>query len=173
MYLALQIDKLYSEGVTDAVALTSSGLLYAEDSDTKLIRLRVSDDLKLGSKVIVGVPYEFSITLSTLYLKQLNSGGGTTTVPSYRLVIKNILLDYASSGYMKVSVNDKYNYIMTNKKMGNYILGETSLLTGTFRVPIRKRNTEATIKILNDSPLPLSIIGGGYEADYTTRYRVY
>lgn len=173
MYLALQIDKLYPEGVTDAVVLTSSGLLYAEDSDTKLIRLRVSDDLKLGSKVIVGVPYEFSITLSTLYLKQLNSGGGTTTVPSYRLVIKNILLDYASSGYMKVSVNDKYNYIMTNKKMGNYILGETSLLTGTFRVPIRKRNTEATIKILNDSPLPLSIIGGGYEADYTTRYRVY
>lgn len=172
-YLSLQVDKLYPEGVTDAIALTSSGLLYDEDAETKMIRIRISDDLKMGSKVIVGVPYEFAATLSTIYLKQSNNSGGTSTVPAYRLVVKNIFIDYALSGYMKVSVNDKYKYIMTNKKMGNYVLGTTSLLTGTFRVPIRKRNTEAVIKLLNDSPLPLSIIGGGYEADYTTRYRNY
>ena len=102
-----------------------------------------------------------------------DQSGATAAVPSYRLVLRNVFFDYSQTGYMKVCVNDKYQYILTNKKIGDYKLGSVSLLTGTFRVPIRKRNTEAKIQVINDTPLPLSIIGGGYEANYTTRYRSY
>lgn len=173
-YISLYIGNIYD--VTDvphSVVITSGGLVYEAEEDG-YVKIRIDEDVNMGSKVIVGIPYEFSITLSTIFLKQKDGGtGSTAAVPSYRLMLRNVFFDYSATGYMLVSVNDTYKYMLTNKKSGDYRLGSVSLLTGTFRVPIRKRNTEVSIKITNDSPLPLSIIGGGYEANYTTRYRTY
>ena len=173
-YISLYIDKVYDlADVSKVCVLTSDGLLYESDIGENVIRIRADDTTKIGSKVIVGIPYTFSITLSTIFLKQRDQSGATAAVPSYRLVLRNVFFDYSQTGYMKVCVNDKYQYILTNKKIGDYKLGSVSLLTGTFRVPIRKKNTEVKIQVINDTPLPLSIIGGGYEANYTTRYRSY
>lgn len=173
-YISLYIDKVYDlADVGKVCVLTSDGLLYESDTGESVVKIRADDTTKIGSKVIVGIPYTFSITLSTIFLKQRDQSGATAAVPSYRLVLRNVFFDYSQTGYMRVCVNDKYQYILTNKKIGDYKLGSVSLLTGTFRVPIRKRNTEAKIQVINDTPLPLSIIGGGYEANYTTRYRSY
>ena len=72
---------------------------------------------------------------------------------------------------MRVIVNDKYKYVLTNKRASIYKLSTINFETGTFKVPVRRRNTETTIKVINDTPLPLSIIGGGYEANYTARFK--
>ena len=86
-------------------------------------------------------------------------------------MLRHVFFDYSDTGFMEVNVDNKYKYRMTNKKIGTYKLSNISLLTGTFRVPVRKLNTKAVIKVTNSSPLPLSIIGGGYEANYTTRFK--
>lgn len=162
-YIKIDFSKLYGNTVATAIVVTQDGIEY---DNNRII------DVKMGDKVIVGVPYTFVATLSTIYMKQRNMQNSTVTIPSYKLMLRHLFLDYADTGYMEVSVNDKYHYKMTNKKLGSYKLGsDKQLITGTFRVPIRKLNTSATIKITNSSPLPLSIIGGGYEANYTTRFK--
>lgn len=164
-YIIIDVSKLYGDANTHISIVTNDGIVY---EDNKILK---NDVTKMGSKVIVGVPYDFEMTLSTIYMKQKNSQGSTVTIPSYKLMLRHVFFDYADTGFMEVDVDNKYRYKLTNKKVGSYRLGNIALLTGTFRVPVRKLNTKAVIKVINSSPLPLSIIGGGYEANYTTRFK--
>ena len=168
-YLYLNVDKIF-KGLSGIVqCVTEDGLLF--ESDTTTLKLLKGDSVAFGHKVIVGIPYTFEITLSTIYLKQRDPQGSTVSSPDYRLMLRTVFFDYAESGYMKVIVNDKYQYILTNKRASLYKLSTSGFGTGTFKVPVRKRNVDTVIKVINDTPLPLSIIGGGYEANYTARFR--
>ena len=168
-YLYLNVDKVF-KGLSDIVqCITEDGLLF--ESNTTTLKLLKGDSVDFGHKVIVGIPYTFEITLSTIYLKQKDPQGSTVSSPDYRLMLRTVFFDYAESGYMKVIVNDKYQYILTNKRASLYKLGTAGFGTGTFKVPVRKRNVDTVIKVINDTPLPLSIIGGGYEANYTARFK--
>lgn len=168
-YLYLNVDKIF-KGLSGIVqCVTEDGLLF--ESDTTTLKLLKGDSVAFGHKVIVGIPYTFEITLSTIYLKQKDQQGSTVSSPDYRLMLRTVFFDYAESGYMKVIVNDKYQYILTNKRASLYKLGTDGFGTGTFKVPVRKRNVDTVIKVINDTPLPLSIIGGGYEANYTARFK--
>lgn len=168
-YLYLNVDKVF-KGLNGSVqCITEDGLLY--ESDTAILKLLKRDSVALGHKVIIGIPYTFEMTLSTIYLKEKDQQGSTVSSPDYRLMLRTVFFDYADSGYMKVIVNDKYQYILTNKRASLYKLGTSGFGTGTFKVPVRKRNVDTVIKVINDTPLPLSLIGGGYEANYTTRFK--
>lgn len=168
-YLYLNVDKVF-KGLSGIVqCVTEDGLLF--ESDTTTLKLLKGDSVDFGHKVIVGVPYTFEITLSTIYLKQKDPQGSTVSLPDYRLMLRTVFFDYAESGYMKVIVNDKYQYILTNKRASLYKLGTSGFGTGIFKVPVRKRNIDTVIKVINDTPLPLSLIGGGYEANYTARFK--
>ena len=168
-YLYLNVDKVF-KGLSGIVqCVTKDGLLF--ESDTTTLKLLKGDSVAFGHKVIVGIPYTFEITLSTIYLKQKDPQGSTVSSPDYRLMLRTVSFDYAESGYMKVIVNDKYQYILTNKRASLYKLSTAGFGTGTFKVPVRKRNVDTVIKVINDTPLPLSIIGGGYEANYTARFK--
>lgn len=164
-YITVDVAKLYGDANTDVMIVTSDGIVYEDN------RILKDDVTKMGSKVIVGVPYSFEMKLSTIYMKQRDSQGSTVIIPNYKLMLRHVYFDYADTGFMEVDVDNKFKYKLTNKKLGNYKLGNITLLTGTFRVPVRKLNTKASIKVVNSSPLPLSIIGGGYEANYTTRFK--
>lgn len=164
-YIAINVPKLYGDANTHVTIVTNEGIVY---ENNKIIK---NNETKMGSKVIVGISYDFEMTLSTIYMKQRDNQGSTVTIPSYKLMLRQVFFDYSDTGFMEVNVDNKYKYRMTNKKIGTYELGNISLLTGTFRVPVRKLNTKAVIKVTNSSPLPLSIIGGGYEANYTTRFK--
>lgn len=168
-YLYLNVDKVF-KGLNGSVqCITEDGLLY--ESDTTTLKLLKRDSVALGHKVIIGIPYTFEMTLSTIYLKEKDQQGSTVSSPDYRLMLRTVFFDYAESGYMRVIVNDKYKYVLTNKRASIYKLSTINFETGTFKVPVRRRNTETTIKVINDTPLPLSIIGGGYEANYTARFK--
>ena len=168
-YLYLNVDKVF-KGLSDIVqCVTEDGLLF--ESDTTTLKLLKGTSVDFGHKVIVGIPYTFEITLSTIYFKQKDQQGSTVSSPDYRLMLRTVFFDYAESGYMKVIVNDKYQYILTNKRASLYKLSTAGFETGTFKVPVRKRNVDTVIKVINDTPLPLSLIGGGYEANYTARFR--
>lgn len=168
-YLYLNVDKVFKglSGIVQCVA--EDGLLF--ESDTTTLKLLKGASVDFGHKVIIGIPYTFEITLSTIYLKQKDQQGSTVSLPDYRLMLRTVFFDYAESGYMKVIVNDKYQYILTNKRASLYKLSTSGFVTGTFKVPVRKRNVDTVIKVINDTPLPLSIIGGGYEANYTARFK--
>lgn len=168
-YLYLNVDKVF-KGLSGIVqCVTEDGLLF--ESDTTTLKLLKGDSVDFGHKVIVGIPYTFEMTLSTIYLKEKDPQGSTASLPDYRLMLRTVFFDYAESGYMKVIVNDKYQYILTNKRASLYKLGTSGFETGTFKVPVRKRNVDTVIKVINDTPLPLSLIGGGYEANYTARFK--
>lgn len=128
------------------------------------------------SKAFVGVPYEFKAKLSTFYLKKQDESG-TVTIPDYRLMIRYVWFNYYLTGYFAVTVsaNGKQDYTYT---MGGRILGmETNVLnkipieTGKLRVPVQGRNTETSVTIHNSSPLPVSIVGGGWDGNLTYRFR--
>lgn len=168
-YLYLNVDKVF-KGLSGIVqCVTEDGLLF--ESDTTTLKMLKGGSVGFGHKVIVGIPYTFEITLSTIYLKQKDQQGSTVSSPDYRLMLRTVFFDYADSGYMRVIVNGKYQYILTNKRASLYKLGTSGFDTGTFKVPVRKRNVDTVIKVINDTPLPLSIIGGGYEANYTARFK--
>ena len=168
-YLYLNVDKVF-KGLSGIVqCVTEDGLIF--ESGTTTLKLLKGDSVDFGHKVIVGIPYTFKITLSTIYLKQKDPQGSTVSSHDYRLMLRTVFFDYAESGYMRVIVNNKYQYILTNKRASLYKLGTSGFETGTFKVPVRKRNVDTVIKVINDTPLPLSLIGGGYEANYTARFK--
>ncbi|WP_196599121.1 hypothetical protein, partial [Pectinatus frisingensis] len=54
-----------------------------------------------------------------------------------------------------------YSKIMTAKTIGtkSVILGNIPYETSTFKVPVHALNTQCTISILSDAPLPLALVG--------------
>lgn len=168
-YLYLDVGKVYGTQVKGTVqCITKGGLFY--ETDTNILKILKEDNMKIGATVIVGVPYVFEIVLSTIYVKLKDSQGYTSSLPDLRVMLRTVFFDYSESGYMRVEIGD-YKYTLTNKIASLYKTNSISLGTGTFRVPVRRQNTEAIIKVVNDTPLPLAIIGGGYEANYTTRFK--
>lgn len=177
-YYYISPEQVYGDKDSRIQVVTRTGVEYVMNAGVDRIKIPKSnitkDDLTNEGilQVIVGVPYTFLITFSPFYLKKTDDSGGTITLPSYRLIIRTVFLDYANTGYIKARVGEKYEYVQTNKKMGKYSLGNRGLISsGTFRIPIRKKNTETQLQVINDTPLPLSITGGGYEANYTTRFK--
>ena len=97
-YLYLNVDKVF-KGLSGIVqCVTEGGLLF--ESDTTTLKLLKGDSVDFGHKVIVGIPYTFEITLSTIYLKQKDPQGSTVSSPDYRLMLRTVFFDYAESGYM-------------------------------------------------------------------------
>ena len=128
-----------------------------------------------GTKAILGTTYEFKIELSTIYVKKLDDQG-TSTLPNYRLILRDIQLNYANTGEFTVNVHtigkSTRSYKMTARVLGNINnkVGKHPLDTGIFKVPIQGTNTDITVEITNDSPLPVALIGYVYNALVSMRY---
>lgn len=125
-------------------------------------------------KVIVGIPYTFKATLSPIYIHNQTQNGGTESLTNGRLQIRYIKLNYSQTGGFNVYVttnNNTYTYRMTSRVLGttSATLGKIPDDTGTFRFPVQALNTNCSITIESDMPLPLSLIGFLWEGSWVQR----
>lgn len=159
-------DKQYSGVANDGT--------YKQAEDGKIIFLGDYSN----TVVTLGINYLFKIVMSTIMVKQTDSGN-TQALTDGRLQLRQMWFNYSDSGYFKVSVDiankTTYVYEYTSRLLGTHfnILGEMPFTTGSFRFPIQSKNENCTITLETDTPLPVALVGAGWIANYQRRTRLY
>ena len=132
-----------------------------------------------GTVVTIGINYMFRISLSPLYVKQEGSTGYQAMIDG-RLQLRQAWFNYSRSGGFEVSVKvpqakREFFYKFTSRTLGtlNNILGKMNFNTGKFKFPIQSQNTECSISLYSDTPLPVNIVGAGWVGNYVRRTRLY
>ena len=118
--------------------------------------------------VFVGVPYDFEYEFSEQFVKS-----GEDSINSGRLQMRNFEVSYANTGYFSVQVSPKpfddrvrtiYTSTFTGQTIGSTKLGEKSLDTGVFRVPVYCNSKDVKIKVNSDQWFPLALQSADWEA---------
>lgn len=128
-----------------------------------------------GVDLIVGRQYSLMYTLSPITMKSAQTGGGQKSDTEGRLQLRKIAFNYADTGFFDVWVKPHnrsiYKYRYAGKMLGTEtaIIGQPSFDTGRFLVPVMSRNTDTQITIINDSPIPCSILSADWEGFYVKR----
>jgi hypothetical protein len=127
-----------------------------------------------GNDLIVGMKYVFRYKFSPITVK-VAQGNAQKSDTIGRLQLRNMVLNYADSGYFKVLVNPlnrgTYEYVFTGKTLGlpSTTVGGINLDTGLFKFPILSRNIEVGIEVMSDAPLPVSLLSADWEGMYVKR----
>lgn len=125
--------------------------------------------------VRAGRCYEFLYRFSPQSIKQNATGGGSESVIQGRLQLRRFSITYEDSGYFKAVVkprgNKTFEYPFTGRILGDIDnrLGVAALSTGVFNFPVMARNTEVDIDIVNDSPLPVTLLSASWEGFYVSQ----
>ncbi len=136
--------------------------------------LRASGDWSEES-VLVGRKYTAYCNISTIMMREAGQNGSGKSITTGRLQIGNIGVVYANTSYFRVEVTPPggvtYTYVFNGRVLGSEqnVIGEVSLASGVFNVPVKSRNTGVSIRIVNDSYLPFSIQSIDWEGNYTAR----
>lgn len=169
----------YAVTTDDFVAFVNEGPMAGEV--LQLIRhpewLMVQGDVS-GKQLVVGQKYAFKYRFSTITVKEDAAGGGTQAVVTGRLQLRRMSMSYERTGFFKISVTTEgrqpFIYKFTGKVSGDFnnILGKPVLATGVFRFPVMAKNTEVSIDVENDSPMPNTLLNAtwdGYFVNHTRR----
>jgi hypothetical protein len=120
----------------------------------------------------VGTDYTMAYQFSTPYLKT-RAGAGVASMVSGRYQLRNLLIQYADSGYFKATValddGTSYEYLYTGEILGLATIGSANIDSGVFRIPVYSRNDGMTLRITNDSPFPCKLLSADLEAYYNDR----
>ena len=128
-----------------------------------------------GTDLIVGRQYSLVYMLSPITMKTAQAGGGQKSDTEGRLQLRKIAFNFADTGFFDVWVKphnrNTYKYRFAGKTLGleTSTIGQPSFDTGRFLVPVMSRNVETQITIINDSPLPCSILSADWEGFYVKR----
>tara|TARA_R100001163_G_scaffold65791_1_gene64894 strand:+ start:519 stop:2861 length:2343 start_codon:yes stop_codon:yes gene_type:complete len=129
-----------------------------------------------ATPVYIGEQYTLKYTFSELHLQQSGSSGyNAVPVVSASLRIRYGRLNYADSGYFKVSVTPtigtSYDYKMTGPPLNEpgAVIGSVNLDTGVFSFPVMQKHDRVTIEVENDSPLPSRLTSCEWESDLHSR----
>ena len=128
-----------------------------------------------GTDLIVGRQYSLVYMLSPITMKAAQAGGGQKSDTEGRLQLRKIAFNYADTGFFDVWVKphnrNTYKYRYAGKTLGieTATIGQPSFDTGRFLVPVMSRNVDTQITIINDSPIPCSILSADWEGFYVKR----
>lgn len=130
-----------------------------------------------GKSLTVGGIFTFRIVFAEFMLKTLDQNGGTKADVEGRLQLKNCWVNYDSSGVFKVIVEhfnkQNFTYEMTSRILGsgNNILGVIPSETGKFKFPIQSLSSNCRVSVESDAPVPVALIGSGWEGNFYRRSR--
>lgn len=128
--------------------------------------------------LITGQVYLTYWHLPKIYVRQNTSNGGLK-VREGILMLRDINLTYAQTGYFKVNINSKYTtQINSSFKFTGIVcgrdtatLGKIPVESGTFLIPVISNNEDIEITIENDSYLPCCFLSLEWLGDFTYRGR--
>lgn len=127
-----------------------------------------------GQKMTIGQTYNWKFSFSDIMLKSVDERG-TKSDTEGRLQLRNFWVNYVDSGFFKATIEqyDKatYSYEMTARILGSgkNKFGVMPLETGVFKFPVQSLSTNCRISIESNYPVPVSIIGAGWEGNYYRR----
>lgn len=129
-----------------------------------------------GQKFVVGELYNFKAKFSEMMIRK-QGDNGVVAYPEGRLQLRHFWVNYEDTGYLKAVVEHfnkaTYEYEMTARLLGSgkNKIGLTALETGQFKFPIQSISSNCAITIESDLPMPLALIGAGWEGLYYIRSR--
>lgn len=134
--------------------------------------LKIKADLR-GTDIVIGKQYAFRYVLSPITVKQ-QQGQGQKSDTEGRLQLRKISFNYADTGYFQVNVTptgrQTFQYKFAGKILGiSAVLGQVTLPTGKFAVPVMAQNVGVKIEIVNDTPLPCAFLSADWEGFYVKR----
>lgn len=176
LYLDRRVNLSGGSYVGEEVDLTAWGLPYTENRPLQAVvtvaagRWRVGQKIPLeqngtavwtkgdlsGATLQVGLMVPQVIELSRLYFRDQN---GSAIAPD-RTQISRLFLTVQKTGYFRVEVvrpnGAVEKTVFTNRRVSGstYELGQFPLQDGDLSIPIKGRNDEVRIRIVNDSPHP-------------------
>ena len=126
-------------------------------------------------RFFIGERYEMTYEFSTPYIKEEPTGGGVAIAAGPKLQMRTwtVLFDESSAFELKVTPASRdtntypYNGIIVGEAPP--FIGDPSVLTGTFRVPVMASNIDTKIVISSTSPLPCRFQSAEWEGFYHTR----
>lgn len=172
----LDIQGIYGEILPDETygVITPDGM-YMQYASDKIVNGRVILPGKWdGKQMVVGQLFNFKIQFSEQMLKTTDDRG-TRSDTEGRLQLKNMWVNHVESGYFQVIVEhiDKatFKYDMTARILGSgrNFFDKMPLETGQFKFPIQGLAGNVRIIIESPHPVPVALIGAGWEGNYYRR----
>lgn len=161
------------EPANDFVVLDGDGVPQEFTYNANIQRVDVNCECE---KIIVGNTFESKWELPTIYYRQQMSNG-TSKVRDGILMLRDINISYADTGYFKILVKPKYTTQITSEfeftgmieGTDTATLGQISVSNGTFLLPVIARNEEVTITVTNNSYLPSCFLSMEWLGDFNIR----
>lgn len=121
----------------------------------------------------VGRCYEFTYGFSKFLIKQTADDGTSSTEDIGRLQLRRAWVNYEDSGAFEVIVDNgstQYTYQMSGGRLGSSVmLGRPNASTGQFKFPITGDARRQEVYMFSNAPVPVNIIGCGWEGNYLRR----
>lgn len=116
-----------------------------------------------AADLVVGIPYDMEVKLSTLYMKAPRKPQGEILVTDGRLTINYLNIAYTNTATFSVDVSSRGRPAKTyhaGPRVGytSSTFGDLPKSSGTLRVPVMTRNDNAEITLRNDSPFGCTIL---------------
>lgn len=128
----------------------------------------------VGRRFIEGELYKFKAKFSEVMIRKQDDNG-VTAYTEGRLQLRNFWVNYENCGYIKAIVEcfdkEAYEYVMTARLLGSgrNKIGLTALETGQFKFPVQSLSSNCSISIETELPMPVALIGAGWEGVYYKR----
>lgn len=124
-------------------------------------------------RFIIGRQFTFTYGFSKLLIKQSADDGSTTTEDIGRLQLRRAWVNYETSGAFDIVVDNgsvQFRYTMAGGNLGSTVeTGNLSAGTGQFKFPITGDARRQEVFLFSSAPVPVNIIGSGWEGNYLRR----
>lgn len=128
---------------------------------------------RVGTTFIIGHEYGFQYEFSKFLIKQTADDGTTNTEDIGRLQLRRAWVNYDNSGAFEINVNNgssQFVYVMAGGRLGTEaVLGGLTLGTGQYKFPVTGNAKVQSVTLSSYAPVPLNIIGCGWEGNYMRR----
>lgn len=119
--------------------------------------------------MFIGRVYEFRYQFSKFLIKVEDRQGGMKSETTGRLQLRRGWVNYSNSGPFTVHVGDKFKYVMSGKRLGQYVIGAPGQASGQHRFPLLSNVETCKVVITSSNPGSLSLIGAGWTGNYFKR----
>jgi hypothetical protein len=127
-----------------------------------------------GRDLIIGYVYDMTVELPRLYVGEASDKKWVADTTA-DLVIHRIKVETGLSGPVTYKINitgiDEWDDVVSVTYPYTYLLNNVNLsASGTHNVPIHQRNRNLRIRIVGDSPFPVTLQKMNWEGKYNNRY---
>lgn len=186
-YLFYLDRKVYFNNTTVSNNITTITLPYTPDNTVTVVDNKGFPlDYTISGKVItidgtytsliVGNTFKSLWEMPLIFVRQQTSNGGIK-VKEGILMLRDINLCYADTGYFRIKVTPTYNTNITSEfeftgklsGMKSSTIGELNVSDGTFLLPVIAKNDEIKIEVINDGYMPSCFLSLEWLGDFNIR----